>query len=161
HLRRAMLRRDGMGMTDEQLLQSFVAHRDEAAFAALVRRHAPMVWGVCQRVLHNYHDSQDAFQATFLILFLKASSLATPGLLANWVYGVAYNRAWKARAKVYRRRAKERQVTEMPEPAVADRDLWRELRPLLDQELNRLPVPYRVVIVLCDLEGKTRKQTAE
>jgi DNA-directed RNA polymerase specialized sigma24 family protein len=75
HLRRAMLRPDATGMTDEQLLRSFVAHRDEAAFAALLRRHAPMVWGVCQRVLHNYHDAQDAFQATFLILVRKASSL--------------------------------------------------------------------------------------
>src|SRR5262249_17673241 len=160
HLRSAVLLRDGAGMTDAQLLHSFAAHRDEAAFAALVRRHAPMVWGVCRRGLHNYQDAEDAFQATFLILVRKAASIASRELLANWLYGVAYNTALKARAKADRKRTRERQVTEMPEPAAADQDLWRDLRPLLDQELRRLPDPYRTVIVLCDLEGKARKEAA-
>jgi RNA polymerase sigma factor (sigma-70 family) len=160
HLRSAVLLQDGAGMTDAQLLQSFVTHRDQAAFAALVRRHAPMVWGVCRRGLHNYQDAEDAFQATFLILVRKAVSIASPELLANWLYGAAYNTALKARAKADRRRTRERQVTEMPEPAVVDQDLWRDLRPLLDRELSRLPDIYRVVIVLCDLEGKTRKEAA-
>jgi RNA polymerase sigma factor (sigma-70 family) len=160
HLRRAMLLRDGAGPTDGQLLQDYISRRDEAALAALVRRHGPTVWGVCRRVLSNYHDAEDAFQATFLVLVRRAASIASPELVANWLYGVAHQTAIKARATVAKRRVRERQVTEMPEPAVVDHDLWNDLKPLLDQELSRLPANYRVVIVLCDLEGKTRKEAA-
>ena len=81
-------------------------------------------------------------------------------LLANWLYGVAHQTALKARATAARREGRERQVTEMPEPAVTEQELWRDLQPLLDQELSRLPDKYRAVIVLCDLEGKTRKEAA-
>ncbi|MCI0455813.1 MAG: sigma-70 family RNA polymerase sigma factor [Gemmataceae bacterium] len=159
HLRTAVLR-EGAGMTDRQLLQSFVAHRDEAAFAALVRRHGPMVWGVCRRLLGHDQDAEDAFQATFLVLVRKAAAMASCDLLANWLYGVAYHTALKARAVRARRRARERQVPQMPEPEAVPPDLWHELQPLLDQELSRLPDKYRVPIVLCDLEGKTRKEAA-
>src|SRR5262249_55553423 len=134
--------------------------RDEATLATLVRRHGPMVWGVCRRVLHNYHDAEDAFQATFLVLVRKAASIASPGLLANWLYGVAHQTALKARATAAKRRARERQVTEMPEPALSERPLWDDLQPLLEKELSRLPDKYRVAIVLCDLEGKTRKEAS-
>src|SRR5262249_22645957 len=127
---------------------------------ALVRRHAPMVWGVCRRVLGNLHDAEDAFQATFLILVRKAASIASPKLLANWLYGVAHQTALKARATNAKRRVRERQVTHMPEPAANEPDRWNDLQPLLDQELARLPNKYRVAIVLCDLEGKTRKEAA-
>src|SRR5262245_31015168 len=89
HLRRAVLLRDGAGLTDRQLLEDYLGHHDEAALAALVRRHGPMVWGVCRRVLRNWHDAEDAFQATFLVLVRKAASIAAPELLANWLYGVA------------------------------------------------------------------------
>src|SRR5262245_8200943 len=119
HLRRTVLLRDGAGLTDERLLQAYLSRRDEAALAALVRRHGPMVWGVCRRVLHNYHDAEDAFQATFLVLVCKAASIASPVLLANWLYGVAHQTALKARATAAKRRARERQVTQMPEPATA------------------------------------------
>src|SRR5437870_616460 len=156
----AMLLRDGTGRTDEQLLKEYVGRRDEAALAALVQRHGPMVWGVCRRVLSNYHDAEDAFQATFLVLVRRAASLAAPELLANWLYGVAHQTAIKARATVGKRRVRERQVTEMPEPAGVEQDLWNDLQPLLDQELSRLPEKYRGVIVVCDLEGKTRKEVA-
>jgi RNA polymerase sigma factor (sigma-70 family) len=159
-LRTAVLLRGGAGLTDGQLLDGFVSRREEAALAALVRRHGPMVWGVCRRVLRNYHDAEDAFQATFLVLLRQAASIASPELLANWLYGVAHQTALKARATTARRRARERQGTEMPEPAVTEQDLWHELQPLLDQELSRLPDRYRVAIVLCDLEGKTRKEAA-
>src|SRR5439155_22325727 len=160
HLRRAMLLRDGAGLTDGRLLKDYISRRDETALAALVQRHGPMVWGVCRRVLSNYHDAEDAFQATFLVLVRRAASIASPELLANWLYGVAHQTAMKARATVAKRKIRERQVTEMPEPAVVEQDLWNDLRPLLDQELSRLPDSYRVVIVLCDLEGKTRKEAA-
>jgi RNA polymerase sigma factor (sigma-70 family) len=160
HLRRAVLLRDGAGLTDGQLLEDYISRRDQAALAALVQRHGPMVWGVCRRVLSNYHDAEDAFQATFLVLVRRAASIASPELLANWLYGVAHHTAMKARATVAKRKVRERQVTGMPEPAAVEQELWNDLRPLLDQELSRLSDVYRVVIVLCDLEGKTRKEAA-
>ncbi|MCI0460899.1 MAG: sigma-70 family RNA polymerase sigma factor, partial [Gemmataceae bacterium] len=160
HLRRAVLLRDGAGMTDGQLLEDYISRRDEAALAALVQRHGPMVWGVCRRVLGDHHDAEDAFQATFLVLVRKAAAIASRELLANWLYGVAHQTAIKARATIAKRKVRERQVTEMPEPAAVEHDLWNDLQPLLDQELSRLPDISRAVIVLCDLEGKTRKEVA-
>jgi RNA polymerase sigma factor (sigma-70 family) len=160
HIRRTVLLRDRAAMTDGQLLEYFLTQRDNAAFAALVQRHGPMVWGVCRRVLSNYHDAEDAFQATFLVLVRKAASLVPRELVANWLYGVAHHTALKARATAARRKGRERQVTEMPEPAVAEQDQWRNLQPRLDEGLSRLPDKYRSVIVLCDLEGKTRKEVA-
>src|SRR5262245_1627244 len=160
HLRRTVLLRVGAELTDWQLLEDYLCRREEAALEALVRRHAPMVWGVCRRVLGNHHDAEDAFQATFLVLVRKASSIASPKLLANWLYGVAHQTALKARATAAKRRARERQVAQMPEPAATEPDLWNDVQPLLDQELSRLPDRYRVAIVLCDLEGKTRKEAA-
>jgi RNA polymerase sigma factor (sigma-70 family) len=160
HLCRAVLLREGAGLTDGQLLENFLSHRDEAAVAALVRRHGPMVWGVCRRVLPNYHDAEDAFQATFLVLVRKAGSIQPREMVANWLYGVARRTALKARATVARRKERETLVAEMPEPAVTAQELWRDLRPLLDEELSRLPDKYRIAIVLCDLEGKTRKEAA-
>src|SRR5262245_19583129 len=96
-LRRAMLLREGAGLTDGQLLEGYVSRRDEAALAALVHRHGPMVWGVCRRALRNYHDAEDVFQATFLVVVRRAASIASPELLANWLYGVAHQTAMKAR----------------------------------------------------------------
>jgi RNA polymerase sigma-70 factor (ECF subfamily) len=160
-LRRAALLRDGAGLTDGQLLESFVRQRDGAAFEALVRRHGPMVLGVCRRVLRNHHDAEDAFQATFLVLVRKAASIVPREMVANWLYGVAHRTALKARTMLARHRGRERQVTDMPEPeAVEPDDRWRELQPLLDQELRRLPDKYRVPVVLCDLEGQTGKEAA-
>src|SRR5262245_27932302 len=160
HLRRAVFPRDEAGLTDGQLLRDYTRSRDETALAALVHRHGPMVWGVCRRVLGDRHDAEDAFQATFLVLVRKSESIASPELVANWLYGVAHQTALKARATTAKRKARERQVTQMPEPAVAEQDLWNDLQPLLDQELSRLPDMYRVAIVLCDLEGMTRKEAA-
>jgi RNA polymerase sigma factor (sigma-70 family) len=160
-LRRAALLPDGGGMTDGQLLECFVAHRDEAAFEVLVRRHGPMVLGLCRRLLRDTQDAEDAFQATFLVLVRRAASIGQRELLGNWLYGVAYRTALDAHVANSRRRARERQVTPMPEPEAHDAaGDWRELRPLLDRELSRLPDKYRVPIVLCDLEGRTRKDVA-
>jgi len=108
-----------------------------------------MVWGVCHRVLSSYHDAEDAFRATFLVLVRKAASIASKELLANWLYGVACQTARNARAAAAKRRTREKQVREMPEPAVLEQDLWRDLQPLLDNELSRLPEKYRTVLVLC------------
>src|SRR5262249_26252182 len=125
HLRRAALLHDGGGMTDGQLLECFLTRRDEAAFAALVRRHRPIVLGVCRRVLRNVQDAEDAFQATFLVLVRKARSIAQTERLANWLYGTAYRAALEAKAA--RRRVRERQVSALPEPLTTDESsVWRD-----------------------------------
>jgi RNA polymerase sigma factor (sigma-70 family) len=148
----------GGGTTDGELLARFLSSRDDTALAALVRRHAPMVWGVCGRILHNHHDAEDAFQATFLVLVRKAAGV--PGqAVANWLYGVARQTAVRVRATAAKRGRRETQVVTMPEPAVAEvRDA--EWRSVLDEEVGRLPGRYRGVIVLCDLEGLTRREAA-
>jgi RNA polymerase sigma factor (sigma-70 family) len=158
HLRRAVLRRDGAGWTDTQLLASFIDQKDEAAFEALVRRHGPMVFGVCRRVVRNHHDAEDAFQATFLVLARKAASVRPRARVANWLHGVALRTALKAKAMTAKRQGREKQVTAMPEPEVVQQDHWWNLQPLMDQELNGLPEKYRIPILLCDLEGKTIKE---
>jgi RNA polymerase sigma factor (sigma-70 family) len=161
HLRRAVLRQDGAARTDGQLLASFIDRKDEAAFEALVRRHGPMVFGVCRRVVGNHHDAEDAFQATFLVLARKAASVRPSDRVANWLHGVALRTAMKAKAMTAKRRGREKQVTEMPEPEAAQQDQWSDLGPLLDRELNGLPENYRLPILLCDLEGKTIKDAAQ
>jgi RNA polymerase sigma factor (sigma-70 family) len=158
-LRRAVLQHAGAGLTDGQLLGCFVEQRDEAAFAALVRRHGPMVWGVCRRLL-GHHDAEDAFQAAFVVLARKAASLRRPEELGNWLYGVAHRAALQARRGVVRRRGRERPVGQVPEPEAAAPNLADDLLPLLDAALGRLPDKYRAAVVLCDLEGKTRKEAA-
>lgn len=160
HFRRVVRLSEGTEPTDGELLECFVTQRTEAAIAALVRRHGPMVWGVCSRFLQNYHAAEDAFQATFLVLVRKAHTVVPREMVANWLHGVAHQTALKARATTAKRRARERQVAEMPEPETVQQDLWNDLQPLLDAELQRLPDKYRVVILLCDLEGKTRKEAA-
>src|SRR3954464_5485211 len=104
HLGRSMRRHGAEGPTDGQLVEDFVRRRDEAAVAALVRRHGPMVWGVCRRVLGDHHLAEDAFQAPFLVLVRKAASIAAPELVANWLYGVAHQTAVRARTTAARRR---------------------------------------------------------
>jgi RNA polymerase sigma factor (sigma-70 family) len=161
HLRRTSRRQADGGLTDGQLLERFLAARDEAAFEALLRRHGPMVLGVCRRVLGaapGAYDAEDAFQATFLVLVHRAGSVAARESVGSWLYGVAYRTALKARAAAARRRAKEKQMAR-PE-AVDEDDRGRALRPLIDQELSRLPEKYREPIVLCDLEGQTREEAA-
>lgn len=160
HLRRAALRQDANGITDRQLLECFLAHRDETAFEALLRRHGPMVLGVCQRVLRNPHDAEDAFQATFLVLVRKAAFVAPREMVGNWLYGVAYRTALKARTAQARRRKHERRVSALRHGDSSEDALWQDLRPLLDRELERLPDDYRASIILCDLEGKTKREAA-
>ncbi len=156
----ATLRQGGGDLTDGQLLERFVAGRSEAAFAALAHRHGPMVLGVCRRLLRHEQDAEDAFQATFLVLARRAAAVRPRELVGHWLYGVAYRTALDARSAAARRRARERQVTAMPEPEAPAADALPDLRPLLDQELSRLPEKYRVPVVLCELEGKSRKEVA-
>jgi RNA polymerase sigma factor (sigma-70 family) len=158
HLRQSVRRQDAATRTDGQLLSFFIDHRDESAFEALVQRHGPMVLGVCRRLVRNHHDAEDAFQAAFLVLARKASSVRPRERVGNWLHGVALRTAMKARALTAKRRGREKQVMEMPEPEAAQQDPWRDLQPLLDQELNGLPENYRLPILLCDLEGKTIKE---
>src|SRR4051812_19130691 len=148
-------------LTDGQLLDRYVARREAALFEAIVRRHGPMVWGVCRRVLRDHHDAEDAFQATFLVLARKASSVRAREKLGHWLYGVAYQTAMKARATRTRRRMREVQVPDFPDAEVGREEQPDDLLPQLDQELSRLPEKYRVPVVLCELEGKTHKQAAE
>jgi DNA-directed RNA polymerase specialized sigma24 family protein len=129
-LRRAVLLHDGAGLTDGQLLGCFIEHRDEAAFATLVKRHAPMVWCVCCRLLHNHHDAEDAFQATFLVLVRKGAAIIPREMIANWLYGVAHQTALKARQTAAKRKYREKQVTVMPEPAASEQDFWHVRRRL-------------------------------
>jgi RNA polymerase sigma factor (sigma-70 family) len=145
---------------DGQLLESFVNRKDEGAFAALLRRHGPMVLGVCRRVTGNHHDAEDACQAAFLVLASKASSICPREMVANWLHGVAYRTALRARALAVNRHRRERQVAKMPETQANSRDSWDDLQPLLDRELDRLPEMYRLAILLCDVEGKSIKQAA-
>jgi RNA polymerase sigma factor (sigma-70 family) len=159
-LRERVARAEMETITDAQLLQRFMTNRDDAAFAALVRRHSAMVWGVCQRVLLQHQDAEDAFQATFIVLARKAASICPPSMLGNWLYGVAHQVSVKARAMNAKRMSREKQLPLPLANAEAKQDPWHELQPVLDQELSLLPEKYRVIIVLCDLEGKTRKEAA-
>jgi Sigma-70 region 2 len=102
-LRRAALLREDNELPDAQLLECYVALRDEAVFEALVRRHGPMVLGVCRRILRNEADAEDAFQATFLGLVRKAGAIKCRSQLSNWLYGVAHNTALKARAMIHKK----------------------------------------------------------
>jgi RNA polymerase sigma factor (sigma-70 family) len=152
---------DGEAVTDGALLARFLDRHDGDAFAELVRRHGPMVLGVCRRLLRDPHDAEDAFQATFLVAVRKAASVRPRELFGNWLYGVAYRTALDARAALARRRAREKQTDDMPQPPQTEPDAdLEELRQLLDRELSRLPEKYRVPVVLCDLEGRSRRDVA-
>jgi RNA polymerase sigma factor (sigma-70 family) len=144
---------------DGDLLTAFVLRRDPDAFAELVRRHGPMVLGVCRRVLGDAHDAEDAFQATFLVLSHRAARVAPREMVGNWLYGVAYRTALEARRMAARRRATEARLKTLSRPA-ADTRPDADLLAVLDQELSRLPDRLRMPIVLCDLEGRTRRDVA-
>jgi RNA polymerase sigma factor (sigma-70 family) len=160
HIRRAALDAPGASWTDAQLMEAFIARRDEAAFATLLRRHGPMVLGVCQRVIGNTHDVEDAFQATFLVLVRKAASIRPRQAVGNWLYGVAFRTALEARGRLARQRSKERRLRDVPQPDESPDHFWKDVQPLLDHELNRLSEKYRLPVVLCELEGRNRKEVA-
>jgi RNA polymerase sigma factor (sigma-70 family) len=145
---------------DRALLERFVRHGDAEAFAALVRRHGPMVLAVCRRALRDGHDADDAFQAVFLLLVRKAGSLRRPEQLGPWLHGVAHRVAVKARSLGLRRRRREQPLADAPAPPAADDLVWRDLRPVLDAAVRSLPAKYRTPFVLCYLQGMTHAEAA-
>jgi RNA polymerase sigma factor (sigma-70 family) len=171
-------------LTDQQLLERFIARKDESAFAALVRRHGPMILGLCRRVLHHVQDAEDVGQATFLVLARKAAAIRKQESVGSWLYGVAYRLAMKAKTEA----AKQRSPRSIHRFALADRApsdssvnvrgralndkssqepdplseiTWREVCTALDEELARLPDRCRAPLVLCYLQGKTQDEALQ
>jgi RNA polymerase sigma factor (sigma-70 family) len=150
-------------LSDSQLLHRFLNGRDgaeQAAFSALVERHGPMVLSVCRQVLGNSHDSQDAFQATFLVMAQKAASVQNGDSLASWLHGIALRVATRARADEARRRMHERRCATMKEKERDNEGVRSEPCPELHEEIARLPQRYREPVVLCYLEGLSSEQAA-
>jgi RNA polymerase sigma factor (sigma-70 family) len=146
--------------SDGQLLERFARDKDEDAFAALLARHGPMVLGICQRVLRDTHEAEDAFQATFLVLARKAGGVRQQQALASWLCQVAYHVALAIRQRSARQQELARQAGAAKGETMAETASW-ELRQILDEELNRLPKKYHAPVVLCYLQGKTCAEAAE
>jgi RNA polymerase sigma factor (sigma-70 family) len=149
------------GLDDVQLLERFARHRDEAAFAVLLQRHGPMVFGVCRRVLRDSHDAEDAFQATFLIFVRKASSISKGESVGCWLHEVACRTALRSRSNSLKRLSRERQARVMTEATSEAQINCRCVDAFLDDEMRRLPEQYRRPLVLCYLEGKTHAEAAD
>ncbi|MFO0799508.1 MAG: sigma-70 family RNA polymerase sigma factor [Gemmataceae bacterium] len=150
---------------DADLVGRFARTADPAAFAALVRRHGPMVLAACRRMLPTPADADDAFQAVFLVLLRKAGAVRPAGAVGGWLHGVAVRTAQKARVAAARRRRRE--MTRVPASNPVAPEAYApgsvehaELRAVLDEELAKLPEPLRAAVVLCDLAGKTRAEAA-
>ncbi|MHC5541040.1 RNA polymerase sigma factor, partial [Singulisphaera rosea] len=148
------------GRSEWQLLRRYVVENDEGAFESLVSRHGPTVLGVCRRTLDDPNDVEDAFQATFLVLVRRASSLREGDLLGPWLYGVASKVSLRARAEASLRRSRSQPGLEFA-VAPEDEDSSRaELGRILDEECGRLPSKYRSTVVLCCFEGLTYEEAA-
>lgn len=149
-------------LSDTILLARFSADHDEVAFSELVRRHGPLVLGVCRRILGDAHAAEDVFQAVFLVLAKKSGSIHSPELLANWLYGVACRIARKSRMKSMKEATRERwavNVSTQTKEALGDVE-WTELMQVLDEEVSQLPEKFRAPLVLCYLQGQTNAQAA-
>lgn len=158
HVRRVAVTSEAATLGDGQLLERYLSRRDEAAFEALVHRHGGMVLGVCRRILKNPHDADDAFQATFLVLVRKAACIRPSSMVGNWLYGVACRTASKARASRGKRQSKERAAPlSLPSAERSPCDIDE----VIDREVARLPDKYRAPLLLCDLEGRTRREAAQ
>jgi RNA polymerase sigma factor (sigma-70 family) len=153
------------GQDDCVLLEQFIAHNSEAAFEVLVQRHGPMVLGVCRRILANNHDAEDAFQAVFLVLARRAAAIRNPDAVGPWLHGVACKIA--VRARKTRGLRNRMQVTtgidigQFQDGAESSSLEWRDLGPVFDEELGRLPEKYRTVVVLCYLEELSNADAAK
>jgi RNA polymerase sigma factor (sigma-70 family) len=151
---------DRAAWSDARLLEGFLATADEAAFAVLVKRHGPMVLGVCRAVLGDLHDAEEAFQASFLLLIRRAGSIRKKSSLAGWLHGVAYRTALKVQRSAARRRQRERQVQPMALFTPSNDPSWHEVRGILLEEIERLPARYREVFLLCCQDEKSRRDAA-
>src|SRR5437588_5022778 len=147
HIRNLAAARTAPAASERELLDRFLAERDEAAFAALVERHAAMVLGVCRRVLRHQHDAEDACQATFLVLARRAASIRNKDALGSFLHGVAFRAAASLRRRLVRRRAREGPEADVPQPEPADVS-WREVRGIFDEELRRLPARFQAPLLL-------------
>jgi RNA polymerase sigma-70 factor (ECF subfamily) len=147
-------------LTDRELMEHFKDRNEEDAFAGLVCRHGPMVLNLCQRILQNEHDAEDAFQATFLVLSRKATSLPPRESLCGWLHSVAGRIAQKAKVAAARRRKNEGLVPEKPVGDPLAQMSLQEARKILDAELARLPDKFRAPLILCYLEGLARDEAA-
>ncbi|HQR07544.1 MAG TPA: sigma-70 family RNA polymerase sigma factor [Gemmatales bacterium] len=147
---------------DAALLQHFLDFHDESAFAALVERYGPMVLATCRRQLGNSSDADDAFQATFLVLVRKAASITKRNHVGPWLYRVACLTSGKLRLSAQRQRLRDQQVRFMPEPSASSVDSVevRDELALLDQAMAELPEKLRVPLVLCELQGVSRREAA-
>jgi RNA polymerase sigma factor (sigma-70 family) len=146
---------------DRHLLDQFIKHGDQAAFAALVRRYGGRVLAACRQVLNDPADVDDAFQATFLVLLNKARALRGRGALGGWLAAVAHRVAVRARDSAHRRkRHEDRAAAAVCDVAPAPDLSWREACGLLHQELDRLPDRHRLPLVLCYLNGLSRDEAA-
>lgn len=161
YLRRVGESSSAAELSDGQLIERFLRDGSDTAFAALVHRHGPMVFGVCRRFLPRVHDAEDAFQATFLVLARRASSILARDNVAGWLYGVACRVAMKARAYYWKRQHREKQVDHLPDVPQTTETAWDDVKAVVDEELNRLPDKYRGALVLCDLEGHTQQEAAK
>jgi RNA polymerase sigma factor (sigma-70 family) len=147
-------------VSDADLLERFVTSRDEAAFATLMARHGPMVFGVCRRLLRHAQDAEDAFQATFLILVRKAASIGKRELLGNWLYGVAMRVASRTRVIAAKHRTREAMNMERSAEARCEPVEPTDVSATIAEEVQRLPAKYRIPIVLYYLEGNTSEDVA-
>jgi RNA polymerase sigma factor (sigma-70 family) len=159
------------GMSDGQLLSRFLAGRDqtgELAFQALVLRHGPMVWRVCDQALDDPNDVHDALQAVFLVLARRAGSIRSRHSVGSWLYGVALRVASRVRVTAIRRRIRDRrtnlsaQTIAVRSPRQGEQSLIEreEQARIVHQEVGRLPEKYRAPITLCYLEGLTHDEAA-
>ena len=160
HFREAEYAGKAAELTDAQLLDRFIHQRDETAFAGLLRRHGPMVLNVCRHVLNHAQDIEDAFQAAFLVLVRRASSIRQHDSLASWLYGVALRTARRASLDAARRRVRERRTAIEPVFVARDDMTWNEVQEVLHEEIDQLPEIHRAPIVLCYLEGQTNARAA-
>jgi RNA polymerase sigma factor (sigma-70 family) len=143
------------------LLENYLTRQDEASFEVLVWRHGSMVMNLCRRVLRDSHAAEDVFQSTFLIFARKARSIGNRESVGSWLYKVAYRLSLRARTRSAKLSDHEEPARDLAAPERPDEVMWRDLRPVLDEEIDRLPEKYRAPFVLCYLEGQTNEEAAE
>jgi RNA polymerase sigma factor (sigma-70 family) len=160
HLRHAATSPQAREASDAVLLEQLSRHRDQGAFEELVRRHGPLVWRICRRLLGDAHRAEDAFQATFLVLAQKASAIRNPAALPGWLYGVAYRIAHRARAERQRRDSEPCIDPVDAAPGPASQATWRELGRIVEEEVAALSEALRLPVLLCYWEGLTNEEAA-